>query len=76
VTIERLQAHYGLTRMPFGRNLAPGMLHRHHAHNEAVARITWELTPDLGHGVYAASASKVVLFGCFVGVRGTYRDER
>jgi type II secretory pathway predicted ATPase ExeA len=27
--------------MPFGRNLAPGMLHRHAAHNEAVARIAW-----------------------------------
>ena len=39
--IEKLQAHYGFTRMPFGRDLAPGMLHRHHAHNEAVARITW-----------------------------------
>ena len=41
MTIERLQAHYGLSRMPFGRDLAPGMLHRHAAHNEAVARITW-----------------------------------
>jgi type II secretory pathway predicted ATPase ExeA len=41
VTIERLQAHYGLSRMPFGRDLAPGMLHRHNGHNEAVARITW-----------------------------------
>jgi len=39
--IEKLQSHYGFTRMPFGRDLAPGMLHRHHAHNEAVARITW-----------------------------------
>jgi len=39
--IEKLQAHYGFTRMPFGRDLAPGMLHRHAAHNEAVARITW-----------------------------------
>jgi len=39
--IDKLQAHYGLSRMPFGRNLAPGMLHRHAAHNEAVARITW-----------------------------------
>ncbi|WP_239476502.1 ExeA family protein [Nocardia arizonensis] len=27
--------------MPFGRNLAPGMLHRHPGHGEAVARITW-----------------------------------
>ncbi len=39
--IDKLQAHYGFSRMPFGRNLAPGMLHRHAAHNEAVARITW-----------------------------------
>ena len=39
--IEKLQAHYGFTRMPFGRDLAPGMLHRHASHNEAVARITW-----------------------------------
>ncbi|WP_109776784.1 AAA family ATPase [Quadrisphaera granulorum] len=27
--------------MPFGRDLAPGMLHRHHSHGEAAARITW-----------------------------------
>ena len=39
--IERLQAHYGFTRMPFGRDLAPGMLHRHAGHGEAVARISW-----------------------------------
>ncbi len=39
--IDKLQAHYGFTRMPFGRDLAPGMLHRHAAHNEAVARISW-----------------------------------
>jgi type II secretory pathway predicted ATPase ExeA len=39
VTIERLRAHYGFTTMPFGRGLAPGMLHRHRAHAEAVARI-------------------------------------
>jgi type II secretory pathway predicted ATPase ExeA len=39
--IEKLQAHYGFTRTPFGRNLAPQMLHRHGAHAEAVARIDW-----------------------------------
>lgn len=39
--IEKLQAHYGFTKMPFGRDLAPGMLHRHASHNEAVARISW-----------------------------------
>ena len=41
MNIERLQAFYGFTRMPFGRDLAPGMLHRHPGHAEAVARITW-----------------------------------
>jgi type II secretory pathway predicted ATPase ExeA len=39
--IDRLQSHYGFTKMPFGRDLAPGMLHRHQAHAEALARITW-----------------------------------
>jgi type II secretory pathway predicted ATPase ExeA len=41
MSIEVLQAHYGFTRMPFGRNLAPQMLHRSAGHNEAVARIAW-----------------------------------
>jgi len=39
--IDRLQGFFGFTRMPFGRDLAPGMLHRHAAHGEAVARIGW-----------------------------------
>jgi len=30
--------------MPFGRDLAPGMLHRHASHGEATARITWTVT--------------------------------
>jgi type II secretory pathway predicted ATPase ExeA len=41
VTIQNLQAHYGFTKMPFRRDLAPGMLHRHAAHAEAAARISW-----------------------------------
>src|SRR5207247_6658007 len=41
VSIDRLRAHYGFTRMPFGKDLAPGMLHGHRAHGEAVARISW-----------------------------------
>jgi type II secretory pathway predicted ATPase ExeA len=41
MSIERLQSHYGFTRMPFGKNLQPGMLHAHGAHGEAVARISW-----------------------------------
>ena len=56
--IEKLQARYGFTRMPFGRDLAPGMLHRHAARNEACARITWciaeraigVVTGEVGHG--------------------------
>src|SRR6185436_16426658 len=35
---------FGFTRTPFGRDLAPGMLHRHAAHGEAVARIGWCIT--------------------------------
>ncbi len=41
MSIEILQAHYGFTRMPFGRDLAPQMLHRSAGHGEAVARIDW-----------------------------------
>ena len=32
MSIDRLRAHYGFTRMPFGKDLAPGMLHGHRAH--------------------------------------------
>ena len=38
-----LRNHYGFTRQPFGKNLAPGMLHQHTAHGEATARITWRI---------------------------------
>lgn len=41
MSIDRLRAHYGFTRMPFGKDLAPGMLHAHASHGEAVARISW-----------------------------------
>jgi type II secretory pathway predicted ATPase ExeA len=41
MAIERLQVHWGFTRMPFGRDLAPGMLFPSRNHAEAVARITW-----------------------------------
>jgi type II secretory pathway predicted ATPase ExeA len=39
--IEKLKSHYGFTTTPFGKGLAPQMLHRHGAHAEAVARIDW-----------------------------------
>ena len=41
MSIDKLRAHYGFTRMPFSKDLAPGMLHAHRAHGEAVARISW-----------------------------------
>ncbi|MCA1700857.1 MAG: AAA family ATPase [Actinobacteria bacterium] len=44
MSIDRLRAHYGFSRMPFGKDLAPGMLHSHGAHAEAVARISWCIT--------------------------------
>ncbi len=44
MSIDRLRAHYGFTRMPFGKDLAAGMLHAHGAHAEAVARISWCIT--------------------------------
>lgn len=49
--MHKLISYYGFSRMPFGRDLAPGMLHRHSAHNEAVARIGCGASPT------AASAS-------------------
>jgi hypothetical protein len=42
--LQNLQGHWGFTRLPFGRDLAPSMLHRHNGHSEAAARITWAVT--------------------------------
>ena len=65
MSISKLQGFYGFTRMPFGRSLAPGMLHRHAAHGEAAARITWcvtekalgVITGEVGVGKTAAARS-------------------
>lgn len=46
MSIDKLTAHYGFTRMPFRRDLAPGQLHRHAGHAEAVARIRWLIAED------------------------------
>jgi type II secretory pathway predicted ATPase ExeA len=42
--IDKMQQYFGFAAMPFGRDLAPAMLHRHAAHAEAAARITWTIT--------------------------------
>jgi type II secretory pathway predicted ATPase ExeA len=47
MSIDRLKTHYGFTRMPFGKDLAPGMLHAHQAHQQAVARISWCVSEQL-----------------------------
>lgn len=62
-----MQAHYGFTRMPFGRDLPISALHRHRAHNEAVARIGWlvhtralgVLTGEVGAGKTAATRAAI-----------------
>ena len=51
MSIDKLTAYYGLTRQPFGRNLAPGQLFTSAGHQEAVARMTW-LIDNCGIGVF------------------------
>lgn len=41
MSIQRLRSHWGFTRTPFTKDLAPSMLHRYPGHAEAVARICW-----------------------------------
>ena len=78
MSIERLQSHYGFTRMPFGRGLAPAMLHRHPGHAEAVARINWcvdqhaigVITGEVGAGKTVAIRAAIYLPNPSVGIRG------
>ena len=37
--LDKIQSYFGLTTMPFGRALAPGMLFRSGDHSQAAARI-------------------------------------
>jgi type II secretory pathway predicted ATPase ExeA len=39
MSIERLRSHYGFSKMPFGKDIAPGALHRQGSQQEAVARL-------------------------------------
>ncbi len=41
MSIQLLRSHWGFTRSPFTKDLAPSMLHRYTGHSEAVARIGW-----------------------------------
>jgi type II secretory pathway predicted ATPase ExeA len=61
--LDKIQSYYGFTRMPYGRNLAPAMLHRHADHTQAVARIAYGIdtrgitviTGEVGTGKTAAA---------------------
>jgi type II secretory pathway predicted ATPase ExeA len=56
--IDTVVTRFGFARMPFGRDLPPSRLHRHHDCGEAAARITWAvsdktigmITGEVGHG--------------------------
>jgi type II secretory pathway predicted ATPase ExeA len=62
-----LKNHYGFTRTPFGKDLAPSMLHRYPAHAEAAARITWcareralgVITGEVGCGKTASARAAI-----------------
>jgi type II secretory pathway predicted ATPase ExeA len=41
VTVDKLRAHYGLTRTPFSRGIAPSQIFAARTHKEAVARLKW-----------------------------------
>ena len=63
MSLDRLRSHWGLSRMPFGKDLAPSMLHNHRSHAEAAARISWcveeralgVLTGEVGAGKTVAT---------------------
>jgi type II secretory pathway predicted ATPase ExeA len=67
MTIDRLRTHYGFTRMPFAKDLAPGTLYRSRAHAEATARIGWlvveraigVVTGEVGAGKTVAARAAV-----------------
>jgi type II secretory pathway predicted ATPase ExeA len=50
MSVDRVRAHWGLTRAPFSKELAPSMLFGSRAHAEAVARIGW-LVAERGLGL-------------------------
>jgi type II secretory pathway predicted ATPase ExeA len=62
-----MHAHYGLARAPFTKNLTLDMLHHHHGHDEAAARITWciregaiaVITGEAGAGKTAAARAAI-----------------
>jgi len=67
MSIEQIRSHFGFTKMPFAKDLAPSMLHRHRGHQEALARISFlvqeqaigVLTGEVGSGKTVAARAAI-----------------
>lgn len=67
MTIDKLRAHYGLTRTPFSRGIAPSQIFAARTHQEAVARLRWVIdetaigvvTGEVGAGKTIAARAAV-----------------
>ena len=67
MSVEHLKAHWGFSRVPFSKELAPSMLFSSRAHKEAVARISWCIeeralglvTGEVGSGKSVAARAAV-----------------
>ena len=67
MSIEHLKAHWGLSRTPFTKELAPSVLYASQAHQQAVARISWCIeeralglvTGEVGSGKSVAARAAV-----------------
>jgi type II secretory pathway predicted ATPase ExeA len=65
--LEKIQSYFGFTRMPYGRDLAPGMLFASADHTQAAARISYGIdtrgitvvTGEVGVGKTAAARAAV-----------------
>lgn len=67
--IETVRTHFGFSRIPFGRELAPSMLHRHGPQQEAIVRIAFTIT-ERGLGVITGEVGA----GKTVAVRAAVAD--
>ena len=59
MSIDRLRAHWGLSRTPFTKELATSMLFGSASHQEAVARVDWIIN-ERALGVVCGQAIWVV----------------
>lgn len=67
--IETVRAYFGFSRVPFGRELAPSMLHRHGPQQEAIVRVAFTIA-DRGLGILTGEVGA----GKTVAVRAAVAD--